>query len=130
MTDFIDVIGEGFTEANREGVLLRWCVGVGDVVDSGAPLCEIETDKATLETPSPKRAIVRELLAAAGDKVTAGRAIARLEPTDREPTTPHPPPSPLVRETMPSVTDLERCRFCTAKLGGGDRACPRCGAPT
>ena len=36
-------------DAMEEGTLLRWLKNVGDEIDVGDPLAEIETDKVTLE---------------------------------------------------------------------------------
>ena len=33
----------------QEGTIARWCKKEGDVVESGDVLCDIETDKATME---------------------------------------------------------------------------------
>ena len=42
-------LGEGLTEAEIRQVLVR----EGDVIREDAPLLEVETDKATVEIPSP-----------------------------------------------------------------------------
>jgi pyruvate/2-oxoglutarate dehydrogenase complex dihydrolipoamide acyltransferase (E2) component len=123
----IDVLADCFSGAIEEGVITKVYVCVGDVVERGAPLFEVESDKANTEVVAPVRAIVRELLLAVGDHVTKDAKVARLEPTDREPTTPTPatPRPPAAR----GEAATERCRFCSAKLAGA-RDCPRCGAPT
>ena len=40
-------------EGIREGKLVDWKVKEGDVVGKDQALCDIETDKSTLEIPSP-----------------------------------------------------------------------------
>ena len=42
-------LGEGLTE----GEIARWLVAVGDEIAEDAPLVEIQTDKTTVEIPSP-----------------------------------------------------------------------------
>lgn len=42
-------VGEGI----HEGEIVRWLVKPGDVVQEDQPLVEIQTDKATVEIPSP-----------------------------------------------------------------------------
>ena len=42
-------LGEGLTEAEIVKVLVR----EGDVIQEDAPILEVETDKATVEIPSP-----------------------------------------------------------------------------
>lgn len=54
-------------------------VAAGDVIAAEDPLVVIESDKATMEIPSPAGGVVRELLLAVGDKVSQGTPILRLE---------------------------------------------------
>ena len=42
-------LGEGLTE----GEVARWLVAEGDEIAEDAPLVEIQTDKTTVEIPSP-----------------------------------------------------------------------------
>ena len=43
-------LGEGLTEAE----IARWLVAEGDEVDEDQPLVEVQTDKTTVEIPSPR----------------------------------------------------------------------------
>ena len=52
----------------------------GDSVAAEDSLLTLESDKATMDVPSPFGGEVREVLAAAGDKVSAGDLIARIVP--------------------------------------------------
>jgi pyruvate dehydrogenase E2 component (dihydrolipoamide acetyltransferase) len=54
-------------------------VAVGDTVAVEDPLVAIESDKATMELPTPVAGVVRELLVGVGDKVSEGTPIARVE---------------------------------------------------
>ncbi len=58
-------IGEGLTE----GELVAWHVKVGDSVKENQPLCNILTDKAEVEIPSPKAGKIAGLAAKPGEKV-------------------------------------------------------------
>lgn len=58
------------------GVLAGWNVSVGDEVDAGDILAEIETDKATMEYEAPFDGKVLHLAASAGDEVEIGDLIA------------------------------------------------------
>ena len=51
----------------------------GDVVKADAPLVTLESDKATMEVPSPVAGTVRELRVKVGDKVAGGVAILVLD---------------------------------------------------
>ena len=54
-------------------------VAVGDTVSVEDPLVEIESDKATMEVPSPAAGVVKELKVKVGDKVSEGTVILLLE---------------------------------------------------
>jgi pyruvate dehydrogenase E2 component (dihydrolipoamide acetyltransferase) len=58
-------LGEGV----NEGELVKWRVKVGDAVKDDQPLCEIMTDKATIEIPSPFSGVITELTAKEGEIV-------------------------------------------------------------
>ena len=50
-------VGEGVTE----GTIIKWKVKEGDKVEVDQVLAEIETDKAVVEPPSPKKGIILKL---------------------------------------------------------------------
>src|SRR5256885_11200021 len=51
----------------------------GDRVEKDAPLIALESDKATMEVPSPAAGTVREIKVKVGDKVSQGSPIATLD---------------------------------------------------
>ena len=51
----------------------------GDIVKADDPLVTLESDKATLEVPSPSAGRVIEILLKVGDKVSKGSHILRIE---------------------------------------------------
>jgi pyruvate/2-oxoglutarate dehydrogenase complex dihydrolipoamide acyltransferase (E2) component len=53
----------------------------GAVVADGDPLFEVETDKTTVEVPSPVAGKVAELLVAVDDEVTTGTPVAVITTT-------------------------------------------------
>jgi len=57
-------------------------VGPGDVVDKEGSLITLETDKATMEVPSPAAGVVKELRVKVGDKVSQGSLILMLEASE------------------------------------------------
>jgi pyruvate dehydrogenase E2 component (dihydrolipoamide acetyltransferase) len=59
--------------------VIELLVAVGDTVAVEDPLVVIESDKATMELPTPVAGIVRELLVGVGEKVSEGTPIARVE---------------------------------------------------
>ena len=57
-------------------------VSVGDSVSEEDPLIELESDKATMEVPSPAAGIVKEIKVAEGDSVSEGSLIVVLEASE------------------------------------------------
>lgn len=54
-------------------------VAVGDVVDKGQPLLEVQADKAALEVPSPLAGKITQILVKVGDQVKIGQAYVQLD---------------------------------------------------
>lgn len=54
-------------------------VSVGDSIDAETGLITLETDKATMDVPSPKAGVVKEMLVKTGDKVSKGSPVIMLE---------------------------------------------------
>ena len=61
-------LGEGLTE----GEIARWLVTEGQEIAEDDPLVEIQTDKTTVEIPSPAATVVSRILAQEGDVVPVG----------------------------------------------------------
>jgi len=64
-------LGEGLTE----GEVARWLVQEGQEVDEDDPLVEIQTDKATVEIPSPAAGRVARILVGEGEVVPVGTVL-------------------------------------------------------
>ena len=54
-------------------------VSVGDTIAEEDPLIELESDKATMEVPSPAAGVIKEIKVGEGDKVSEGTVIMVLE---------------------------------------------------
>jgi pyruvate dehydrogenase E2 component (dihydrolipoamide acetyltransferase) len=67
-------------------------VSVGDRVEVDDSLIVLESDKATMEIPSPFAGVVRELHVAQGDQISQGALIATLEVEEAAPTETVAPP--------------------------------------
>ena len=50
----------------EEGTLLRWLKQVGDEVEAGDPIAEIETDKVTLEIEATESGVLTKTLVGRG----------------------------------------------------------------
>lgn len=68
-------IGEGIAEAE----IAEWKVAVGDVIVEDQPLCDMLTDKAAVEIPSPVAGKILELKGAAGDLMAVGGPLVLIE---------------------------------------------------
>jgi len=64
--------------AQQTGTLLKWLKTEGQSVSKGAPLMEIETDKATVEIEAPASGVLSQVSAKAGDVVPVGQRIALI----------------------------------------------------
>lgn len=53
----------------------------GDQIEKETPLITLETDKATMEVPSPQAGVIKEIKVKVGDKVSQGSLILTLEAT-------------------------------------------------
>lgn len=58
-------------------------VSPGDAVQKETPLITLETDKATMEVPSPQTGVIKSVKIKVGDKVSKGALILTLETTDQ-----------------------------------------------
>jgi pyruvate/2-oxoglutarate dehydrogenase complex dihydrolipoamide acyltransferase (E2) component len=67
-------LGEGV----REGEIARWLVEVGQEIAEDDPLVEIQTDKTTVEIPSPAAGRVGEILVAEGEVVPVGTLLVLI----------------------------------------------------
>src|SRR5689334_4916144 len=79
-------LGEGLTE----GEISRWLVEEGQEVAEDDPLVEIQTDKATVEIPSPAAGKIARILVAEGQIVPVGTVLVVIGDGD----VPAPPPAP------------------------------------
>lgn len=68
----------------KEVPVIEVLVKAGDVVKAEDSLVTLESDKATIEIPSPYSGSIKEVLIKAGDKVSQGSAVLTLEASDSE----------------------------------------------
>lgn len=88
MAETINMPKLGFDMA--EGTLVRWVKDVGDAVNKGEVLAEIETDKATVEVESALSGTVLQLLVNQGDVVPVNAPIAIIGEAGEKVETPKP----------------------------------------
>lgn len=73
-------LGEGI----HEGELLKWRVQVGDLVSYDQPLCEVMTDKASIEIPSAFQGKVGQIHVPEGTLVHVGQLLLSFETTSSQ----------------------------------------------
>src|SRR3546814_4782310 len=59
-------------ESVSEATVAKWFKKVGDAVEADEPLVELETDKVTVEVPSPSAGVLTEILVRDGGEVEVG----------------------------------------------------------
>ena len=70
----VPTLGESVTEAT----IATWFKKVGDPVELDEMLCELETDKVTVEVPSPINGIITEIVAVEGSTVSVEALLAKV----------------------------------------------------
>jgi 2-oxoglutarate dehydrogenase E2 component (dihydrolipoamide succinyltransferase) len=70
----VPALGESITE----GTLAQWLKKPGESVAQDEPIASLETDKVSVEVPSPVAGTISEQLVAEGDTVAVGAVIARI----------------------------------------------------
>lgn len=63
-------------ESISEGTIASWLKGVGDSVEQGENILELETDKVNVEVISEEAGVITELKAEEGDTVEVGQVVA------------------------------------------------------
>jgi 2-oxoglutarate dehydrogenase E2 component (dihydrolipoamide succinyltransferase) len=71
----VPALGESITE----GTLAQWLKKAGEAVAADEPIASLETDKVTVDVPSPVAGVLTETVAKEGDTVAVGAVIARVD---------------------------------------------------
>src|SRR5438874_4010688 len=71
----VPALGESITE----GTLAQWLKKPGEAVAADEPIASLETDKVSVEVPSPIAGVLTEQLVKEGDNVAVGAVIARVD---------------------------------------------------
>ena len=70
----VPALGESITEAT----IAQWYKKPGDAVSVDEPLCELETDKVTIEVPAHVAGVLSEIIAKEGETVEVGALLASI----------------------------------------------------
>jgi pyruvate dehydrogenase E2 component (dihydrolipoamide acetyltransferase) len=107
--------GEGIHEAE----IVEVCVSQGDKVREGDIVLHIETDKATVEVPSPMTGTIAEIRVQTGDIVQVGEVLITFtDETQAEPETSQPPEAGSKADAQPQA------EVASERPTSGDQAAP------
>src|SRR5260370_9076059 len=102
----VNILMPALSPTMTEGKLAKWHVKVGDTVKAGQVMCEIETDKATMEVEAVDEGKIGQIVVPEGAEGGAvnvgiaippaggGTALATGAPPPPAPQPPPPPPPP------------------------------------
>ncbi len=116
--------------------IIEIAVKVGDLVKAEAPLITLESDKASMEVPSPSAGVVKSLAVKVGDKVSQGAPILTLElddagvadhqvkPAVTPPPAPTTAPSGVAEVRVPDIGDFKDVPIIEIAVKPGDTVKP------
>ena len=85
--------------------IIELFVKVGDSIKAEDAICTLESDKATMDVPSPAAGVVKELLVSLGDKVSEGSVLIKIEAAGAAASAPAPAaaaPAPAAAAPAPA----------------------------
>ena len=88
-----DVEVPALGELITEGTLAQWLKKPGEAVAADEPIASLETDKVSVEVPSPVAGVLTEQLVREGDTVAVGAVIARIDQNATAGCAPAPSPA-------------------------------------
>ena len=76
----VPTLGESVVEAT----IAKWMKSPGESINSDEPLVELETEKVTLEVPSPISGVLKEISAKEGESVEVGALLGIISESNNE----------------------------------------------
>jgi 2-oxoglutarate dehydrogenase E2 component (dihydrolipoamide succinyltransferase) len=118
----VPTLGESVTEAT----VAKWFKAVGDTVRADESLVELETDKVTVEVPSPASGVLTEIIVATGATVGVGAVLGLIGEAGTQPivpvTKPAAAPAPAPAAAAPAAPAVMPSAKKIAADGGLDPA--------
>lgn len=114
----VDVMVPTLGESVTEATVSSWFKKVGDSVTQDEMLCELETDKVSVEVPAPASGVLSEILAAEGATVEAGGKLAVMSAGEGAVAAPAAAPAdaaPAVASTGRDVEDAPSAKKLMAE---------------
>jgi pyruvate dehydrogenase E2 component (dihydrolipoamide acetyltransferase) len=106
----IEIFMPRLSDTMEEGKILKWLKKVGDYIEVGDIIAEIETDKADMEMEALDAGVLAEIRVQEGESVPVGAVIAVLSEEGAELTTPEAQRAETTKpvESAPSTTGETR----------------------
>ncbi|MBC7145689.1 MAG: 2-oxoglutarate dehydrogenase complex dihydrolipoyllysine-residue succinyltransferase [Thioclava marina] len=109
----VPTLGESVTEAT----VATWFKKPGDAVAADEMLCELETDKVTVEVPSPAAGTLGEIVAAEGDTVGVAALLATIEEAGAAAAAPKQEDKPAAAAAQPQSNEGKMVDVMVPSLG-------------
>jgi pyruvate dehydrogenase E2 component (dihydrolipoamide acetyltransferase) len=110
------------SDTMTEGTLIKWHKQVGDFVEIGDVLAEVETDKATMEMEAFDEGTLTEILVQEGEKAVIGSVLAVLDGDSDEGSATPASAAPAVAAPAQQVAASQPAAACaTPSCGDGER---------
>ena len=115
----VDVMVPTLGESVSEATVSTWFKQVGDTVQQDEMLCELETDKVSVEVPAPASGTLTEIFAAEGATVAAGGKLAVMGGASASAAAPAATaaPAPAAASTSKDVEDSPAAKKAMAEAG-------------
>ncbi len=86
----------------EEGMLLNWLKQVGDSINAGDVIAEVESDKATVEVPAMVSGTITQLIGQPGDALKVGAIIGYVGAAGEAPTAEGTSVAPMPAQSKPT----------------------------
>ena len=115
----VDVMVPTLGESVSEATVSTWFKQVGDTVQQDEMLCELETDKVSVEVPAPASGTLTEILAAEGATVAAGGKLAVMGGASASAAAPAATaaPAPAAASASKDIEDSPAAKKAMAEAG-------------
>ena len=117
-SDSVDVMVPTLGESVTEATVSTWFKAVGDTVAQDEMLCELETDKVSVEVPAPASGVLAEITAPEGTTVDAAAKLAVISASGKDSAAPAAAASPTPKATTgKDVEDAPSAKKAMAEAG-------------
>ena len=109
------------SDTMTEGTLIKWHKKVGDSVEIGDILAEVETDKATMEMEAFDEGTISQILVQEGDKAAIGAVLALLDGDEASPAPEASAPAAATGQATPAPAPAATVVAAPARSDDGAR---------